>query len=159
VNEYWRDFFARSELALLVLAYGASAACFFVTLGIAITWLTERGYGPLGDVLVIVYVLSSLPILLAQIGLIVDLLLRFVGETIVVLPALRAVAEKTPAGSATRAIASILTTVSPISSISAWALQALAPSPRAIDLARAKHRTEASLLQATIARLKKSVSR
>ena len=157
MKEYWRDFFARSELALLLLIYGASAATFFVALAVAVTWLAQRGYGALGELLVAVYIVSSLPIMIAQADVIVDLLLRYIGERIVVLPALSAVADKTTAGSATRAIAGLLTTVSPISSISAWALSSLTPFPRAVDLARAKHRTEASLYQATIARVRKRV--
>lgn len=154
MNEYWRDFFARAELALLVLAYGLSAAFFFAGFGVALTWLVQRGYGPLGDVLVLVYVVNSLPIFLAQVGVILDVLLRFVGETMVVLPTLRRVADNTPARSTTRLVAGLLTTVSPISSLSAWALNALEKFPHAIDLARAKYRTEAGLLQATISRVK-----
>jgi hypothetical protein len=157
VNEPWRTIFARAELALLVLVYGASAAFFFVALALGVGWLTAKGYGALGQLVVFLYLMSSLPILIAQAGVLVDVLLRFIGETVVVLPALRAIADKTPPRRMTRAVASLLTTVSPLSSISAWALSSLTPFDRVTDLIRAKHRAEASILQATVSGFRKRV--
>ncbi|HXB26077.1 MAG TPA: hypothetical protein VNV25_15195 [Gemmatimonadaceae bacterium] len=144
-------------LMLLTIAYSAIALGFRLAVLAAATLLTARGYGIVADILVLNYLLLSLPIFLAQIGAVVDVMLMSFGDASIVVPALRAVADRTPAGRATRAVASVLTTVSLFSSISAWALSMAVPAASVLELTRMKYRTEAGVLAAAFRRLRNRV--
>jgi hypothetical protein len=155
VTSPWRDLREQAEYLLLLIGFGVAALGFLGAVVLATIWLTERGYGVIADVLVLNYVMISAPIFLAQIGVVFDLWLMWIGDTTVVVPALQSVAERTSTGPVTRALAAILTTVSLFSSMSVWALGLVSPPATALQLARIKYRTEAAVLAASLARLRK----
>jgi hypothetical protein len=139
-------------LMLLAIAYSAVALGFLLG-GLAMAAvLTARGYGMIADVLVLNYLLLSLPIFLAQIGVVADVMLIRLGNESVVVPALIAVGEHASAGPATRTLAAVLTTVSLFSSISMTALSLVLPPTTVLDLVRTKYRIEAGILAATVDR-------
>jgi hypothetical protein len=159
VTSPWRDLREQAEYLLLLIAYGVIALGFFGALVLATMWLTKRGYGVVADVLVLNYVLVSTPIFLTQIAVVFDLLLTWIGIASVVAPTLQEVADQTSAGPVTKILASILSTVSLFSSVSTWALGLVSPPATARELARIKYRTEAAVLAASFARLRRSASR
>lgn len=154
MSSFWRDLRKRAEHLLLLVAYSASALGFLGAFLLGAAWLRQRGYGLIADILFLNYLLVSLPIFLAQIGVVVDLMFMLLGATSVVLPELRAVSDQASAGPVTRVFAAVLTTVSLFSSVSTWALSLVIPAASARDLARMKYRTEAGVFAAALARIK-----
>lgn len=140
---------------MLVLIANSGTALGFLAAFIELTtFLTERGYALQADALVLIYLVLSIPIFLAQVAMVVDLMLTLVGGPSVNVPALRAVADRAPAGRLTRIFAGVLTTVSLFSSVSTWALSIVVPPVSALELARMKYRTEAGVFAAALARIK-----
>lgn len=153
MSAFWRDLRTRAEHLLLLVAYSAAAVGFLGAFVVGSAWLRQRGYGVIADILFLNYLLISLPIFLAQLGVVVDLMFRLLGAATVVLPELRAVSDRVSAGRVTRVFAGILTTVSLFSSVSTWALSVVTPPVSARELARLKYRTEAGLYAAALARI------
>jgi hypothetical protein len=155
VSSFWRDLRKRAEHLLLLVAYSTAAVGFLGAFFLGTAWLRQHGYGVVADILFLNYLFISLPIFLAQLGVLVDLMFTLLGAASVVLPELRAVSDRVPAGPVIRTVAGVLTTVSLFSSVSTWALSLVVPPASALDLARLKHRTEAGVFAATLERIKR----
>jgi hypothetical protein len=155
VTSFWSDLRGRAEHTLLLVAKSASALGFIVAFVTGATWLSRRGYVRVADALALLYVMVSLPIFLAQVGVILDLLLAFIGEASTIVPLLTSVADRVTIGPVIRVFAGFLTTVSLFSSLSTWALSLLMRRASARELARMKYHAEAGLFAATLARIRR----
>ena len=154
-DPYWRDFFARAEHALLLLAYSTSTALFLIALWIGVSWLIRSDQNVAAGVLIASYILIALPVFLAQLAALADLLFAFITGDGVSIPVLTKLADGVAMGWPLRALGAVLTTISPLSSLSAWAWSVVLPALSAAELVRSKHRAEAAALALTWRRLRK----
>jgi len=154
-DPFWRDFFARAEHALLLVASSMATAVFLLALWIAASRLIGLEQRGAAVVLIAAYVVITLPIVFAQVAVIADLLFAFIVGSGVAIVAITKLTEGVEARWPLRALAGVLTTVSPFSSLSAWAWSILLPSLSAGELFRRKNRAEAAMLVLTWRRLRR----
>jgi hypothetical protein len=153
--DYWREFFARAEHALLLLVFSSSAALFLAALWAAVSWLTDNGRGAFALLLALTYVVIAVPILLAQVAAVGDLAYLLVDVPSINVTALRTVSDNDAGGWAVRVLAGVLSTTSPFSPLSTWAWSLVVPSASAAALARMKYRAESAIMVATWRHLRK----
>jgi hypothetical protein len=156
-DPFWREFFARAEHALLLLASSTITLLFLVGLWIAVSWLTDTGRGAVAAVSIVVYLIVALPVLLAQLSAVGDLVFVYLSDSALVVPALRKVTEEGVGGWRLRAFAGLLTTTSPFAPISTWAWSVAVPSASAIHIAVIKYQTESAVMAAAWRRFRKPV--
>jgi hypothetical protein len=132
---------------------------FLLAAWIAASWLIRLEQQGPAFLLIGAYVVATLPIILVQLAVIADLLFALIAGSGVAIAAIIKLTDGVKTGWPLRALAGVLTTVSPFSSLSAWAWSVLLPSLSAGELFRAKNRAETAMLVLTWRRLKKSVSR
>jgi hypothetical protein len=141
------------EHLLLLMFFSATALGFIAAIVAGAGWLARRGHGVVAQIVVLNYLVFSIPIFLAQIAVVFDLMLFFIGMASIVVPALRGLADRGRAGPVTRVVAGMLTTVSLFSSVSTWALSLVAAPATVVDLVRMKYRTEAAVMAAVLQRV------
>jgi hypothetical protein len=127
---------ARVHVRLLALARAACAAIFWTVALITGTWLVHWELGWLARLLLIAWITVSLPAIMLQVAMLLDVMNYVVTRRILVLPYLHEVLgsesaqNNSPVGRITDWVAAIALVTSPLSGVATWSFHVLSDLPQ-----------------------------